>query len=90
MISFRSARRIGAEDPLRPVVDGMVPLVDVRTVRATDRLDGVVDTLSSGAALVLDGERLVGSIRASDLERWLGRGGARSASVAGVPPRPDR
>jgi hypothetical protein len=90
MLSFRSARRIGADDPLRPVVDGMVPLGDVRTVQASDRLDGVVDTLSSGAALVLDGERLVGSVRATDLEHWLNRRSGRGVTAERVPPRPDR
>jgi Zn-dependent protease/CBS domain-containing protein len=90
MLSFRSARRIGADDPLRPVADGMVPLDDVRTVQATDRLDAVVDTLSSGAALVLDGERLVGSVRARDLEHWLNRRSAHAVTPERVPPRPDR
>jgi Zn-dependent protease len=90
MLSFRSARRIGADDPLRPVVDGMVPLDDVRTVQASDRLDAVVDTLSSGAALVLDGERLVGSVRAGDLDQWLNRRSAHAGTPEHLPPRPDR
>jgi Zn-dependent protease len=93
MVSFRSARRVGAEDPLRPVRDGMIPIADVRTVQAADSLDVVMDALASGAAaLVLEGDRLVGSIGARDLEIWLGAGSAssRSPSASSVPPRPDR
>lgn len=93
MVSFRSARRIGAEDPLRPVRDGMIPIGDVRTVQAGDPLDVVVDALASGgAALVLEGDRLVGSIGSRDLETWLGGGSvsSRSSSVSSIPPRPDR
>jgi Zn-dependent protease/predicted transcriptional regulator len=93
MVSFRSARRIGAEDPLRPVRDGMIPIGEVRTVQAHDPLDVVVDALvSGGAALVLEGDRLVGSIGSEDLEAWLGGGSAssRSPSTSPAPPRPDR
>jgi Zn-dependent protease/predicted transcriptional regulator len=93
MVSFRSARRIGAEDPLRPVRDGMIPIGEVRTVQAHDPLDVVVDALASGgAALVLEGGRLVGSIGSADLEAWLGGGSAssRSISASPAPPRPDR
>jgi hypothetical protein len=93
MVSFRSARRVGAEDPLRPVRDGMIPIADVRSVQAADPLDVVMDALASGgAALVLEGDRLVGSIGARDLEIWLGAGPAssRSPSASSAPPRPDR
>lgn len=93
MVSFRSARRIGAEDPLRPVRDGMIPIGEVRTVQAHDPLDVVVDALASGgAALVLEGGRLVGSIGSADLEAWLGGGSASSRSIPAspAPPRPDR
>jgi Zn-dependent protease len=93
MVSLRSARRVGAEDPLRPVRDGMIPIGEVRTVQADDPLDVVVDALASGgAALVLKGDRLVGSIGSSDLETWLGGGSAASRSPSGspAPPRPDR
>jgi Zn-dependent protease len=98
VISFESARKIGSDDPLRPVRDAMVPLSEVRTVEAGDRLDHVFDGLGpGGAALVLDGGRLVGAIRSRDLEAWLNakRGGAShppgmSPAAAHVPPRPDR
>jgi CBS domain-containing protein len=92
MVSLRSARRVGAEDPLRPVRDGMIPIGEVRTVQADDPLDVVVDALASGgAALVLQGDRLVGSIGSRDLETWLGRGSASSRSpTSPAPPRPDR
>ena len=93
MVSLRSARRVGAEDPLRPVRDGMIPIGEVRTVQASDPLDVVVDTLATGgAALVLEGDRLVGSIGSRDLETWLDGGSATSPSPSGspAPPRPDR
>lgn len=93
MVSLRSARRVGAEDPLRPVRDGMIPIGEVRTVQANDPLDVVVDTLASGgAALVLEGDRLVGSIGSRDLETWLEGGSASSRLPSGspAPPRPDR
>lgn len=93
MVSFRSARRIGAEDPLRPVRDGMIPIAEVQTVQVDDSLDVVVDALASGgAALVLEGNRLVGSIGSRDLEIWLGEGSAssRPSSISSTPPRPDR
>ena len=93
MVSFGSARRVGAEDPLRPVRDGMIPIGEVRTVQAEDSLDAVMDTLASGgAALVLEGDRLVGSIGSADLEKWLSGGPGRSPSsaVSSIPPRPDR
>ena len=93
MVSFRSARRIGAEDPLRPVRDGMIPIGEVRTIQADDPLDVVIDALASGgAALVLEGDRLVGSIGPAELEAWLGGGSAssRSPSASQAPPRPDR
>ena len=93
MVSFRSARRIGAEDPLRPVRDGMIPIGEVRTIQADDPLDVVIDALASGgAALVLEGDRLVGSIGPADLEAWLGGGSrpSRSPSASQAPPRPDR
>ena len=92
MVSLRSARRVGAEDPLRPVRDGMIPIGEVRTVQADDPLDVVVDALASGgAALVLEGDRLVGSIGSRDLEIWLGGSATpRSPSDSPAPPRPDR
>lgn len=99
VISFASARKLGSEDPLRPVGDAMVGLEEVRTVQAGDRLDHVFDALGpGGAALVLDGRSLVGAIRSRDLEAWLNarRAAGPSAPPSGsqatahVPPRPDR
>lgn len=98
VVSFESARRVGASDPLRPARDGMVPVDEVVVVQADDGLDEALDTLGPGrAGLVLDGDRLVGSIRPSDIQRWLDGGAGRI--IAGgpssedearfVPPRPD-
>jgi Zn-dependent protease len=97
MISFGSARKIGGEDPLRPVRDAMVSLEEIRTVQVADRLDHVIDELGpGGAALVLDDERLVGSVRSRDLEAWLNGQRARTppapppSARVDAPPRPDR
>jgi len=94
MISFDSARKVGGDDPLRPVRDAMVSLDEVRTVQVRDRLDHVIDQLGpGGAALVLDGERLVGSLRTRDLESWLNVRRSSAAPPPGpiqAPPRPDR
>jgi len=51
----------------------------------------VLDALgTAGAALVLDGETLAGSIGSADLEAWLRDRGRRSTPATPVPPRPDR
>jgi Zn-dependent protease/predicted transcriptional regulator len=99
VISFESARRLGAQDPMRPVRDGMVPLDEVATIQVDARLDSALDTLAAGrAALVMDDGRLVGSLRPSDVQRWLETrtGGAVAAPGGGLqgdgspPARPDR
>ena len=91
MISFQSARKLGVEDPLRPARDAMIPVADVRTVQAGQRLDEVVDVVGGGgAALVLEGDELAGSIRAIDLETWLNGSRRPSPATLTAPPRPDR
>ena len=74
VLTMDSASRIGQDDPLRPVRDAIVPLQEVMTVRPEQRLDALLQELGGRAALVLteDG-RLVGSIRPSDVNRWLAR-----------------
>jgi Zn-dependent protease len=72
VLTFESAAVVGREDPLRPARDAMAPLSEVMTVRADEALDEIADRLAGRAALVLDGEgRLVGSIQATDVDRWL-------------------
>jgi CBS domain-containing protein len=74
MISFSSARELGARDPLRPARDAMIPLDRVLVAHPDESLEDVAERLSSGrAALVLRDGRLVGAITGGGLHRWAGR-----------------
>jgi Zn-dependent protease len=92
-VSFASARKVGARDPLRPVSDGMTPLVDVPVLAPEDGLDVAFERLRGRLGLVLQDGKLVGSISAADIGRWFERHGPDVASGAradgDVPPRPD-
>lgn len=71
MISFSSARELGARDPLRPARDAMIPLDRVLVVHPEETLEEVSNRLgSSRAALVLRDGRLVGAITGAGLHRW--------------------
>ncbi len=71
MLTFDSAREVGMHDPLRPVRDAVVPLSDVLTAEASERLDQVAARLGTGrAALVLRDGQLVGAITGGGLARW--------------------
>jgi CBS domain-containing protein len=91
VVSFASARKVGARDPLRPVRDGMTPLDEVPILSPDDGLDVAFERLRGRTGLVLRDGELVGSISAADIGRWYERrGGSRTASADGsVPPRPD-
>jgi Zn-dependent protease/predicted transcriptional regulator len=72
ILTMESAGQVGQNDPLRPVRDAMVPLPEIMTVRADQRLDATIQELSGRAALVVSEDgRLVGSIRPVDVNRWL-------------------
>ena len=74
MISFGSARELGARDPMRPARDAVIPLEHVLIARPDERLDEVAARLGTErAALVLRGRQLVGSISGSGLYRWAAR-----------------
>lgn len=71
MVSFSSAAGIGAQDPLRPVRDAVIPLEDVLVAQPEEQLDAVAQRLGTErAALVLDEGRLVGAISGRGLMRW--------------------
>ena len=71
MISFSSARDLGARDPLRRAREALIPLEHVLIVHPDDRLDVVSTQLGSGrAALVLRDGLLVGAISRVDVSRW--------------------
>ena len=79
MISLASASEIGAVDPLRPVRDALIPLDDVLVVHPDEPLDEVGARLSTtGTALVVDGDDLVGTISGPRVLAW-----ARSGGVGG-------
>jgi CBS domain-containing protein len=73
LLTFESAATIGKDDPLRPVREAMLPLRSVPTVSVADRLDVAMDRLDGSEGMVLADGRLVGTISAFDVERWLNR-----------------
>jgi CBS domain-containing protein len=74
MISFSSARELGARDPLRPARDAVIPLEHVLVASPDESLAEVAARLGTErAALVLRGRQLVGSISGSGLYRWAAR-----------------
>jgi Zn-dependent protease len=93
VVSFASARSVGARDPLRPVRDGMTPLAEIPVLAPEDGLDVAFERLRGRPGLVLRNGELIGSITASDVGRWFERHGPDVASDAradgDVPPRPD-
>jgi Zn-dependent protease len=71
MISFDSAREVGARDPLRRAREALIPLERVLVARPEERLDEIADRLGTeGAALVLHEGVLVGAITGTGVYRW--------------------
>ncbi len=71
MISFNSARDLGAHDPLRPAREALIPLERVLVAHPDERLDQVSSRLGSGrAAIVLRDGALVGAITGGGVVRW--------------------
>ena len=71
MISFNSARALGAQDPLRPAREAMIPLERVLVAHPDERLDEVSTRLGAArAAIVLRDGALVGAITGGGLVRW--------------------
>ena len=74
MISFNSARELGARDPLRPARDAVIPLEQVLVAGPDEPLDQVSARLGSErAALVLRDGQLVGAITGGGVYRWAAR-----------------
>lgn len=92
-LSFSTAAKIGGSDPTRGVREAMTPLERMRTVPPDLPLDRALEWIAgSGQALVLDGERLLGRLTTSDVDRWYRRrilGAAAPDETAALPPRPD-
>jgi CBS domain-containing protein len=83
MVSFSSARELGASDPLRPVRDALIPMDQVLVAHPEDRLDDVAARLGQGrAALVLRDGRLVGAITGGAVIRWVSSRSRRAAPRA--------
>jgi Zn-dependent protease len=96
-ISLRTARPIGAKDPLRPVRDAMVPIERSITLPPDLGLDDAIERIGGYEAMVLQDGTLVGVIGPNDVQRWLQVGAPTDepvstggASAVPVPPRPDR
>jgi Zn-dependent protease/CBS domain-containing protein len=92
-LSFSTAAKIGGSDPTRGVGEAMTPREQMRSVPPDLSLDRALESIAgSGQALVLEGERLLGRLTTTDIDRWYRRRilGDRVADQAGrVPPRPD-
>ena len=92
-LSFRTAAKLGGNDPTRGVREAMTPRARVRAVPSDQTLDRALEWMAgSGQALVLDQERAVGILTAPDIDRWYSRRvrGVTEDEVRGtVPPRPD-
>jgi len=74
MISFDSARTLGAQDPLRPARDAVIPLSEVLVAQADEPLNAVAARLGTGrAALVLRDGALVGAITGRGVSRYAAR-----------------
>jgi Zn-dependent protease/CBS domain-containing protein len=72
LLTFDLARKVGADDPLRPIGDAMARPEEVSTVQADEALDRVVDRISSGRpTVVLRDGTAVGSIGVGELNEWL-------------------
>lgn len=73
VLTFESARRVGSENPLRPVRDAMLPTSGVLQVGRDEKLDAVANRLVAArlpAVVVQDGQ-IVGQIALPDIDRWL-------------------
>jgi CBS domain-containing protein len=91
-VSMRSARRVGARDPLRPVRDALIPLNQTTVLGPDETLDGAFEWLGGETGLVVDDGVLVGALAPGDVENWYRRvieGRSAPTGFATLPPRPD-
>ena len=91
-ISMRSARRVGARDPFRPVRDALIPMNQTSVVGPDETLDTATEWLGGQDGLVVKDGALLGAIGPRDVEHWYRRvieGRAAPTGFAALPPRPD-
>ena len=91
-VTMRSARRVGARDPIRPVRDALIPLNQTAVIGPDETLDEVFEWLGGQDGLVLHDGALIGAIGPRDVEHWYRRvveGRSAPTGFAPVPPRPD-
>jgi Zn-dependent protease len=91
-VSMRSARRVGARDPLRPVRDALIPLNQTTVLDPDETLDGAFEWLGGASGLVVKDGVLVGELSPRDVEHWYRRvieGRSAPTGFATLPPRPD-
>lgn len=76
VVGFASLSTTAGVDPERPIREAMAPPTSVVTAGPVEPLDAVIQRLgdrSATAALVMDGDRLVGVIEVGDVNRYLRR-----------------
>lgn len=82
LVSLATASPVGAEDPLRPVRDAMVPIERFLVVGPDEPLDrAAVRIAAEGVALVVESGAVVGALSGEDVVRWIERNGSTSGGV---------
>lgn len=88
VLNLAAASEVGQHDPMKLVVQAMVPLSAARTVTADTPLERATELASKGSLLVLDGERLVGALNIDDIARFATSKQEGADHPMGLPPRP--
>ena len=91
-VSMRSARRVGARNPMRPVRAALIPLNQTIVIDPDETLDDAFEWLGGEDGLVLKDGELVGALGPRDVEHWYRRviqGHSAPTGFAALPPRPD-
>lgn len=82
VVSLASAGPVGAQDPLRPVRDAMVPLDRFPIVAPGEPLDrAAIRVATGGVALVMDADAIVGVLSAGDVVAWMERAPVATGGV---------
>lgn len=100
LLNLEGASTLGRQDPLKLVRDAMLPLGGELTISAQTPLGTAAGLLAKGSKLIMDGERLVGSLGLDDIVRFAtARQGGDPIPASGpgpgqpdgppIPPRPD-
>jgi Zn-dependent protease len=91
-VSMRSARRVGAQDPMRPVRDALIPLNQTPVIDPGETLDEAFEWLGGQDGLVVKDGVPIGALGPKDVEHWYRRvveGRTAPTGFEALPPRPD-